>query len=83
VSSRGVFATAAGAGVPTLVPEGSCLPPELSDWMFRYDAGGLATALEHHRRLGAAASEQACRIAASRSWDRIAMMHHDLYLRFA
>jgi glycosyltransferase involved in cell wall biosynthesis len=83
VSSSGVFARAAGAGVATLVPEGSALPLELSHWMYRYAPGGLAAALERFEGRVADASAQASALAANRSWERIATMHYDLYQRLA
>jgi glycosyltransferase involved in cell wall biosynthesis len=83
ISSSGVLSRAAGAGVPTLVPEGSALPPELSSWMYRYARGGLAAALERHHSRPAGPSEEASKLVANRSWERIASMHRELYERLA
>jgi glycosyltransferase involved in cell wall biosynthesis len=81
VSSSGVVAAAAGAGTPSLVPQGCAAPGDLAHWTFPYSPGGLATALERHVGRTASLRAEARAIARSRSWSRVAAMHKELYLR--
>lgn len=79
VSASGVAAAAIGAGVPVLVPEGSGEVSRLDGWSFQPRSGGLADALarqaEHVEEMRALAR----RLAAERSWTRVAEAHQGLY----
>jgi glycosyltransferase involved in cell wall biosynthesis len=79
VSASGVAATAIGAGVPVLAPEGSGTVGRIRGWSFPFAPGGLAMALARQSTRLDQMREEACALAEEHSWQRVARSHRLLY----
>jgi glycosyltransferase involved in cell wall biosynthesis len=79
VSASGVAATAIGAGVPILGPDGSGTVDRLDGWSFPNVPGGLTAALARQSTCLDQMRDDACALADEHSWQRVARSHRLLY----
>jgi glycosyltransferase involved in cell wall biosynthesis len=79
VSASGVAATAVGAGVPVLGPDGSGMVDRFDGWSFPNATGGLTAALARQSARLDQMRNEACVIANECSWQRVAGLHRLLY----
>jgi glycosyltransferase involved in cell wall biosynthesis len=79
VSASGVAATAIGAGVPVLGPDGSGMVDRFGGWSFPNAPGGLTAALARQSTRLEQMRDDACALAEERSWQHVARSHRLLY----
>jgi len=79
VSASGVAATAIGAGVPVLGPDGSGTVDRFHGWSFPNAPGGLTAALARQSTCLDQMRDDACALAEEHSWQRVACSHRLLY----
>lgn len=79
VSASGVAATAIGAGVPVLAPEGSGTIARFDGWSFPHTPRGLSAALARQSTRLDQMRDEAHTLAEENSWQRVARSHRILY----
>jgi glycosyltransferase involved in cell wall biosynthesis len=79
VSASGVAATAIGAGVPVLAPEGSGTIARFDGWSFPHTPRGLSAALARQSTRLDQMRDEAYTLAEENSWQRVARSHRILY----